>query len=391
MLKQIDFGKGDASASQRSVTVAIAIVAAAICLAVVAVVGAVRPTLAEDAAPTAPIFGQIILEGNPKNVAIESLGRVWYTLPGADKLALVTSDGLQSAAAQAVTYYAVEAGGQPYDLVVNNGVVWFTLLGTNKIGKLDIASGTVTATYPIPTANSEPTGITFGGNYVWFVERKGDKLGRLDPASGAIQEYPSLATGPSDPVDLSGAELEDVVYLNGDVWFTGPKLKASVVLYRTSNGKWIPSPAGSGAAPINIAADSQSNIWVTFSGTNRIGRSAINTLGNWDFYRLPAGTGGPAGLYVREANGVRELWYTRPEANRAGRLVTRLSGNAAVGPWETPLPVGNGTPWGIAADSNGTAWVAASDAAQAVTWNAPYFLSSLYMPQAACNSGPCVE
>ena len=69
---------------------------------------------------------------------------------------------------------------------------------------------------------------------------------------------------------------------------------------------------------MQLATDSLGNVWVTFSGLNFIGRSALNTLALWDEFKLPAGTGGPVGLYVREANGFRELWYTRPEGEQRG-------------------------------------------------------------------------
>ena len=94
-----------------------------------------------------------------------------------------------------------------------------------------------------------------------------------------ITEYYDWVSDPNvNLVDMTGAELEDVVYLNGDVWFTGPKFKSSVALYRISNGKFIASTAGAGAAPMQLAVDTLSNVWVTFSGYNAIGRSALNIV-----------------------------------------------------------------------------------------------------------------
>lgn len=358
---------------------------AAACLAGLTLLGATQPVRAEEAAPETPIFGEVMLEASPKNVFLEGADRIWYTLPTADKLALVTGGS--------VTYYPVDGddvnNSQPYDLVVNGEYVWFTMLGTNKIGKMAIASGDVTS-YDILTPNSKPTGIAFGGGYVWFVERLGDKLGRLDPATGLIAEYQDIQDDASNLVNMQGAELEDVVYLAGDVWFTGPKFKSSVALFRISNGRWIASTAGPGAAPMQIAVDSLSNVWVTFSGFNRIGRSALNTLGNWDMFKLAQATDGPVGLYIRETGGLRELWYTRPEANRIGRLTTRMTG-AAVDGWETPLPIADAAPWGIVVDSNGSAWVATSNAPQSVLWNKPYYLFFVRLSLLMCNSGACVQ
>ncbi len=357
-----------------------------VALAGVMTLAAVLPAHAEDQAPSASIFGEVALAAPPKNVYMESDTRLWYTLPSADKLALVEGG--------AVTYYPVASGSQPYDLVVQDGAVWFTMLAANKIGKLDIASGSVTP-YDIPTADSHPTGIAFGGGYIWFVERTGDKLGRLDRATGIVTEYYDWVydfSADNNLVDMRGAQLEDVAYIAGNVWFTGPTLRlGGADLYKVADGKWVASPNNQpNAAPMQIASDSLGNVWVTFSGLNYIGRSALNTLAVWDPFRLPAGTGGPVGLFVREANNVRELWYTRPEANRVGRVATRYSG-VTIDTQETPLPTANSAPWGIAASSNGSAWVATSNAAKTVTWNAPYYAFFLRLPLVLCKSGTCVQ
>lgn len=358
-----------------------------------AALGTVLPAHAEDPAPGAATFGEVVLEAAPKNVYMESDTRLWYTLPTVDKLALV--DGA------AVTYYPVDGdavnNSEPYDLVVQDGAVWFTMLAANKIGKLDIASGNVT-TYPIPTADSHPTGITFGGGYVWFVERTGDKLGQLDRASGTITEYYDWVKDPDTDknlVDMKGAQLEDVAYVAGNVWFTGPTLYlGGADLYNPGTGKWVASPnnsqTGTASAPMQISTDSLGNVWVTFSGLNYIGRSALNTLSVWDAYVLPASTSGPVGLYVREANGVRELWYTRPSANSIGRVATRYNG-VTVSTWETPLPTAGAAPWGITVESDGTAWAATSNAAKSVSWNTPYYSFFLRVPLLLCNDGPCTQ
>jgi streptogramin lyase len=348
-------------------------------LAGLTMLGTVQPALAEETVPEASIFDEVALEGNPKNLVLESDSRTWYTLPAIDKLALVTGG--------TATYYPVDTDGvnnsQPYDLVINNNAVWFTMLSANRIGKLDIATGNVTS-YPVPTADSEPTGITFGGGYIWFVQRKGDKLGRLDPANGSIVEYYDWLWDPNTDknlLNMKGAELEDVVYVNGDVWFTGPKLdRAGAGLYNVANGTWAGSPPpGAGSEPMQMATDSLNNVWVTFRGLNLIGRSALNTLQTWDPFPLPAGTGGPVGLYVREANGLRELWYTRPDANRMGRLTTRPNGTA-VSTWETDLPIANAAPWGIAATPTGSAIVATANTAKTVVWNSPFYTFFLRLP-----------
>lgn len=354
-------------------------------LAVIAGVGGFAVAQAETPAETDPIFRPVELNAVAKNVAIDVAGNAWFTLPAVDKLASVTPDGF-------VTYYTGEAGvvpigGTPYDLVTDGSIVWFTLLNTNQIGKLDTSLPITTTSpsnptfYTIPTPDSKPTGIALGGGYIWFVEREGDKLGRLNPADGTIVEYYNWVVDNRNPVDMTDAELEDVAYApnQGAVWITGPTFKNQVAAYVIDEDRFIPSPAGTGANPSQLFVDSSGNIWVTFTGFNKIGRSAINTMGIWDFYDLPEGAGGPVGLFVTEGNNQRRLWYTRPDINQVGYVLVRNTGTR-LGVWETTSPVPGSAPWGIGVNSSGVVWVASSTANTSLIWNPPYFSPILYFP-----------
>jgi len=322
----------------------------------------------------------------PKNVVVESAGSIWFTFPDADKLGVVTLAGSQTQAVTApVQYFPTGNATKPYDLVISNGAVWVTLLGANQIGRFDLVTHALT-TYPIPTANSEPTGITAGGGFIWFVERKGDNLGRLNPATGVIDEYTDKISTDDNLVDMTGAELEDVAYSNAGPWFTGPKFRTSVALYKTSTSKFIGAPAGGGAQPMQIWVDSQNDTWITAKGFNQIGRFGLNTLSLWDWYDLsapPAGvdkaTAGPVGLFVQERDGMRETLFTRPDINRAGRLITKMDGGR-MGQTESELPIANSAPWGISDDGNGNVWIATTGSKQVVEWSAPYFAAFMYLP-----------
>jgi len=364
--------------------------AAAACLAGLVQLSSFTPAFAQcdigcQPAPE-PVFDTVALEAPARNATVDSAGRTWFTLPSVDKLALVDNGS--------VTYYPVNvaaaasgadqaaAGSQPYDLAVDGNTVWFTLLGANQIGRLDSTTGAVVR-YNIPTANSQPTGISLGGGHVWFVERAGDKLGRLDPATGAIVELYNWVVDSRNQVDMRGAQLEDVAWW-GDgssevVWITGPTFVNSVAAYKVSENRFVPSPAGVGAAPMQVVVDGSGNVWVTFSGINRIGRSALNTLGLWVFSPLSAGQGGPVGLFAHDNNGRRELWYTRPELNRVGYLLINPSGSV-LSTWESALPTADSAPWGIAVSPDNKAWVANSNSTSAVIWNSPYFPLFLDMP-----------
>jgi streptogramin lyase len=356
-------------------------------IAIVAIAAAVLATGHAHAAdsPLPNPFTQYSFDASPKNVFMETTKAIWFTFPDDDKLGVLTLTGSQTqTVTPTVAYFSTGAGSKPYDLVVSNGAVWTTLLGSNQIGRLDLATHVLTS-YVISTANSEPTGITAGGGYIWFVERKGDNLGRLNPATGAVNEFTDKVSTDRNQVDMTGAELEDVTYSNGGPWFTGPKFRTSVAQFETSTGTFIGAIVGTEAQPMQIWADSVEDVWITAKGFNQIGRSGLNTNKFWQWYNLPAPpagvdgeTAGPVGLFVQEINGRREVWYTRPGINRAGRLITKWDGTNQ-GTIETDLPTANSAPWGIGAAVDGNVWVAATNAKQAVAWSAPYFYPTAFV------------
>jgi streptogramin lyase len=72
------------------------------------------------------------------------------------------------------------------------GIVWFTDVRTNSIGKLDTRDGKIELVN-VPTPNSGPMGITLSpdGKNIWFTEITGNKISNLDIESQRILEYPT--------------------------------------------------------------------------------------------------------------------------------------------------------------------------------------------------------
>jgi virginiamycin B lyase len=347
---------------------------------------------AEDDAINAAVFTQYSVQGSPKNIVLESDARIWFTMPDANKIGLLTGVAVSanSPEAASIQYFDTGAGTRPYDLIFNGGYLWFTMLGSNQIGRLTPASGAI-KTYNIPTANSEPTGITAGAGFIWFVERKGDNLGRLNPANGAIAEYTDKDPNDGNLVDMTGAELEDVAWSAYGPWLTGPKFRTSVAYYAYTSSKlnkFVGAPAGSGAKPIQIATDGASTAWLAARGINQLGRFDPATMTIWSFCGLPDvpdPTDGIVGVFVRvNAQGVREVWFTQPSANQVGRQLVS-PGGTCLGQMVVPLPAAGSAAWGVAADSSGSAWFAASGANQIVVWRAPYFNRVLNLSQLSRN------
>jgi virginiamycin B lyase len=94
----------------------------------------------------------------------------------------------------------------------DDGNAYFTLIGLNAIGKLNINTGQF-GKYPIPTALSGPLIIKKGppGKMVW-VESLGDKVGMIDEATDRITEYP-VSTPAALPLGITTAP-------DGAVWYS---------------------------------------------------------------------------------------------------------------------------------------------------------------------------
>jgi streptogramin lyase len=107
----------------------------------------------------------------------------------------------------------VAPGNPAFVAVESVDRIWFTLPAQNQIGQLVPSAGTV-YTYGLPTSNAEPYRIAFAANAVWFTERAGNNIGRLDPQTGTVSEFaiPTAGVQPSGIAVLAGTPTT--------VWFT---------------------------------------------------------------------------------------------------------------------------------------------------------------------------
>ena len=75
-----------------------------------------------------------------------------------------------------IQYLAEPNGSRPYDIVYADDTVWFTAMGSNRLGRIDLTynGSTVipqpTQYYAMPTANSGPAGIAIAPDgMIWIV------------------------------------------------------------------------------------------------------------------------------------------------------------------------------------------------------------------------------
>lgn len=359
------------------------IIAAVAVLLITTVLLLGRSAAAAPAAPEAFITTYTIPTAGSEPTNIIALGpnQVWYTMQNANAIGKLVVAG--NGQATHTKYDIPTTNSAPYDLAWDGQYIWFTERLGNKIGRLNPANGQITE-YPIPTTNSQPMGIAIAPNgHVWFAEKGGDKMARFKPASATFDEY-SYTTPGAKPEDVATSSDESI-------WFTAPGLKSVIRLLpnKPQNQRFEQVPVldfgqppwepGSIAVLNAFPADYP---WITGPSNNYVGRYAPGTLGYWRWHALNNQNTGVNNISLRPVGDLYQTWFTEPNGNRAGLLVTRKATGDAITLFEIPLPGVNPRPAGIVADSNGTAWIAAPGTNAILAWRAPYF-NQVFLPALA--------
>lgn len=327
---------------------------------------------AETATLSHDFFRSYAVLGSPKHVVVETPGRIWFTAPDIDAIGLLQITEISDRVVEYSTrYFLTGADSEPYDLLLHQGEIWFTMMGTSALGRLTIATEELTR-YAVTPA-SAPRGLVLApdASALWFVTHAGDTLGRFDLATTTLQEYPYPA---------AGAGLETLAFnTSNQIWLTATA-RNEVRLFDPATETFLqPVPAGTNGAPITVVVDAFNLPWVTFSQAGDISRYAPGTLALWRRYAAPLAGGQPAGLFLQGDTFSQSVWYTLSGAGAAGFFQVRATGQLQTPHINFPLPGPNSAPWGITVAANGVAWIADSGANQLVEWRPPYF-SATFLP-----------
>jgi virginiamycin B lyase len=153
--------------------------------------------------------GQVRL---PANIFPGADGRVWFTSLGTDRLGAI--DPAADRPGDTIETYALPAGSRPVALKsAPDGRLWFTLRGANAVASADPADpeGTLQVHEDPSIAGPGALFIARDGR-VWWVNGDSGALGVLDPATGAI-----TAHGPWPGLGAPRAWAEDA---DGRLWLT---------------------------------------------------------------------------------------------------------------------------------------------------------------------------
>jgi streptogramin lyase len=146
---------------------------------------------------------KITLSSPPAKLIAAGKSKLWFIEQS------LSVAGSFDMASMEVKEYFVPPGASLSDVVAsNNGQVWLTDAGRNKIIKIE--NGWLTE-YTIPTSFSSPQGLSIGPDgQVWFTESVANKIGLLQ--DGRFEEYAA-------PPDSEPASPR--IDSQGNLWFIG--------------------------------------------------------------------------------------------------------------------------------------------------------------------------
>jgi len=223
--------------------------------------------------------------------------------------------------------------------------VWFVGQRSGYLANLNTETGEFTKVEL--KDGSGPHNLIVGSDgIVWYAGNRTSLIGRYDPATGEIEEIMMPDAAARDPHTLIFDETED------NIWFTvqGGNMmgrlhiesrKVDLIASRTPNSR----PYG-----IKLAPDG--SIWVVLFGSNKLAHIDPHTL-EYTEVVLPRKEARPRRLEVLEDG---QVWYVD---YAKGMLGVYDPASGEIREWQ--MPQGKGAkPYGMASDSRGFLWMAAS-------------------------------
>ncbi|NKQ57047.1 hypothetical protein HFP15_29675 [Amycolatopsis sp. K13G38] len=161
------------------------------------------------------------------------------------------------------------------EAIGTDGGVWFTEVSANKIARLDPGTQQIEEyTIPIPGALGSvqlPTGAAASDaieagpdNAMWFTEIGNNAIGRIDLATHAITSYP-IPTPLAGPIIVHRGPGSTMIFPEA----TAGKVGQIDIYTHQFTEYTVPSPA---SAPQGVTTAEDGTIWFTETGTGNIGQ-----------------------------------------------------------------------------------------------------------------------
>ena len=223
--------------------------------------------------------------------------------------------------------------------------VWFVGQRTGYLAHLNANSGEFTQV-PLKDGSGPHNLIVGSDGIVWYAGNLNRLIGRYDPATGDIEEIMMPDEGARDPHTLIFDEDEE------NIWFTvqGGNMmgrlniesrKVDLIKSRTERSR-----------PYGIKMAPDGSVWVVLFGSNKLAHIDPGTMTHKEI-EIPRSAARPRRLEVT-ADGM--VWYVDYAKGMLGKYDP--SGES-FSEWQ--MPQGEGSrPYGMASDSGGRLWLAAS-------------------------------
>jgi virginiamycin B lyase len=199
---------------------------------------------------------------DPHTPIFDAAGRLWFTVQGSNFV------GRLDPATGAITLVSSRTPNSlPYGIVVDSkGRPFFDLFGTNKIATIDPATLEIVE-FLLPSGARPRRIAVTPDDVIWYTDYARGYLGRLDPKTGEATEFASPGGRSAQPYGITATS-------DGAIWYSesGPTPN-TVVRFTPSDSRmqsW-PIPSGGGVVRHMVTAPND-DVWLACSGVDRLAR-----------------------------------------------------------------------------------------------------------------------
>jgi virginiamycin B lyase len=199
--------------------------------------------------------------GDPHTPVFDGRGILWFTVQQGNFVGR-----LDPATGKITLRRSPTSGSKPYGIVVTSkGIPFYCELGTNKIGRIDPVTMTISEFVLPEGARPRRIAVT-KDDMIWYTDYRRGYLGRLNPNDGSVEEWPSPGGKASKPYGMA-------VTPDGDVWYSESGVEPNTIVRfdpKTHKFDRWSIPSGGGVVR-NMVATTNGEIYIACSGDDKVG------------------------------------------------------------------------------------------------------------------------
>jgi len=243
-----------------------------------------------------------------------------------------------------VDYDLPKANSFPFSATPDkDGKVWIPEFGrANRIGRLDAASGEIQEfSVPFSGTASVHSAVSAPDGTVWLAEQGSNRVGKWDPKTETITEYQAVYEAGKEGIGAGGSKHTTRIDPKGYVWTSGFPLTR----LDPKTGKFTYYPEAAQAYSMDF--DAEGNMWFTLSADSKLGKIGAKT-GKFTFWPTPTPKSFPRRLEL-DHDGM--IWIGEFDTGRLARFDPKTQ---TYKEWVLPGP--DPTPYALGIDRNNQIW-----------------------------------